>query len=141
MAIFFHDENVHSGLKRKQVVKAWLKKVIEQDKKKEGEINIVFTDDEHLRDINKKFLSREYYTDIITFNYSEKPGVSGDIFISLERVKENARTFKETETRELLRVIVHGILHLIGYRDSTMEEKRRMREKENACLELFPFDD
>jgi len=137
LAIFFHDENVYSGLKGKKAIKSWIKFVINQEDKITGKINIILTTDKNLRKINIDYLERDYYTDIITFNYSENQVVSGDLFVSLERVNENAREYGEDNTIELLRVMIHGVLHLIGYDDASVEEKKHMREKENKYLETF----
>jgi len=137
LAIFFHDENVYSGLKGKKAIKSWIKFVINQEDKIPGKINIILTTDKNLRKINIDYLERDYYTDIITFNYSENQVVNGDLFVSLERVNENAREYGEDNTIELLRVMIHGVLHLIGYDDASVEEKKHMREKENKYLETF----
>ena len=103
----------------------------------QGEINIVLTTDENLRKINKEYLKREYYTDIITFNYTEGQAISGDLFISCDRVRENAGKYGQDQRTELLRVIVHGVLHLIGYDDASQGDKRIMRLKENNYLKTF----
>jgi len=95
------------------------------------------TTDENLRKINIDYMGRDYYTDIITFDYSENQMISGDLFISLERVNENAREYGEDKNIELLRVMIHGVLHLIGYDDASVEDKQQMREKENKYMETF----
>ena len=87
--------------------------------------------------MNKKYLGRDYYTDVITFDYSDKDVISGDLYISLERVRENGLTYGEGEERELLRVMVHGLLHLAGYEDRKDKEKKIMRDKEEKYLKLF----
>ena len=102
-----------------------------------GKINVILTSDKHLRKINIDYLDRDYYTDIITFNYSEKQVVNGDLFISIERVNENAREYEEDSDNELLRVMIHGVLHLIGYDDESVDDKKQMRKKENIYLESF----
>jgi len=102
-----------------------------------GMINIILTNDIHLRKINIDYLDRDYFTDIITFNYSESQVVNGDLFISLERVNENARKFGEEKEIELLRVMIHGVLHLIGYDDAYADDKKQMRNKENKYLASF----
>jgi len=99
-----------------------------------GNLNIIFVTDDELMEINKKFLEHDYYTDIITFNYKEKKKISGDLFISIERVMENAIKFKSSVTNEFLRVIIHGVLHIIGYNDKTYNEKKEIRNKENFYL-------
>jgi rRNA maturation RNase YbeY len=102
---------------------------------KTGDINIIFSTDEYLYDLNRIYLNHDYYTDVITFPYNEPNKISGDIFISIERVKENAQTYNTTFLNELNRVIIHGILHLIGYNDKTEEEQKIMRQKEDFYLQ------
>lgn len=98
---------------------------------------MIFTDDERLRELNRDFLSRDYLTDIITFDYSQKGMISGDLFISIERVIENAAKYSVTVEEELLRIIVHGFLHMAGYKDASKIEKSRMRVKENQYLKMI----
>jgi rRNA maturation RNase YbeY len=138
LAVLFHDEKVQSNLKRRRDLKNWIGKVLELEGSAPGDINIILTSDKNLRDINVKYLSRDYYTDIITFDYSGEDYISGDLYISIDRVRENAKTYKEDEQRELWRVIAHGVLHLLGYGDSDEQEKRMMRDKENFYLDLIP---
>ena len=137
MAIFFHDEGINSGLKNKRAIRSWFKQVLLREGKKCGQINIILAGDKYLRNINKKYLSRDYYTDIITFDYSEGKVLNGDLFISLERVKENGKNYGEGEEKELLRVMVHGLLHLAGYDDKQDEERERMKGKESEYLSLY----
>ena len=119
--------------------KEWLKNTILAEGKIIGEIHFVFCDDNHLLGINLKYLNHDTLTDIITFSNSEKPSIiSGDIFISIERVTDNARTLNNDFDEELSRVLVHGILHLMGYNDHTPAEKRNMRAKEDYYLHLQP---
>lgn len=115
----------------------WLEKIIKTEKKSLGEISYIFCDDDYLLEINIKHLNHDDYTDIITFNYNEEDVISGDIFISTERVEENAKTYDVSFEEELLRVMAHGVLHLIGYNDKTNEESIIMREKENEKIKLF----
>ena len=109
--------------------------------KKVGDISIIFCSDNYLLDINKQYLNHNYYTDIVTFDYGEKSVISGDLFISVDRVKENAIVFSTTFPRELFRVVFHGILHLIGYNDKTEEEKKEMRFKEDYYLGDVDFEE
>ena len=139
MAIFFHDDNLYSGLKGKKEIKSWIEVVLIQEEKIPGEINIILTTDQNLREINRDYLKRDYYTDIITFNYTENQIVNGDLYVSLERVYENAKEYEQEQKTELLRVIIHGILHLIGYDDESQENKKMMREKENKYLKTFLY--
>jgi rRNA maturation RNase YbeY len=113
----------------------WIKTVITKENKTLGEINYIFCTDEYLLEKNQTFLNHNTYTDIITFDYSEENQISGDIFISIERVKENARKFAVEFETELKRVMIHGVLHLIGYKDKSEDEQKLMREKENFYLE------
>ena len=102
-----------------------------------GEITIVFCTDDYLLEMNKRYLNHNFYTDIITFDYSENGVISGDLFISIDRVNDNAGSFSVSVDNELKRVIYHGVLHLCGYKDKTEKDKKEMREKENYYLEKF----
>lgn len=124
-------------LKNKLKRKKWLKETIENEGFRLGNINYIFCSDEQLLDINIQYLNHDYYTDIITFDYKENHIISGDIFISTDRVKENAIINNEEFDDELNRVLVHGILHIIGYKDKMDEDIKLMREKENTYINLF----
>ncbi len=115
----------------------WLNKVADNEGFSIGEISYVFVNDEELRSMNKKYLNHDYYTDIITFDYSEIKNLNGDIFISIDRVRENATKFNVTREEELRRVMVHGILHLMGYKDGTTDEKNVMRTQEDINIKMF----
>jgi len=112
----------------------WINNSIQNENKQKGEINIIFCSDDYLLKMNKDHLNHDYFTDIITFDYCEKDLVSGDLFISTDRVGENAKKFNVEFNAELNRVIIHGVLHLIGYNDKTDEEQKEMTEKENFYL-------
>ncbi|MCB0438587.1 MAG: rRNA maturation RNase YbeY [Mangrovimonas sp.] len=112
----------------------WISKTIEAESCSQGEINYIFCDDEYLHKLNVEFLNHDTLTDIISFDYSIGKIVHGDIFISIERVADNAQDFKVTFEEELARVIIHGILHLCGYKDKTDEDAQVMRLKENHYL-------
>ena len=114
----------------------WLKAVAKRESCRLGDINIIFCSDPYLLKINLQYLGHDYYTDIITFDYSEKPVVSGDLFISIDCVRDNASFYGVPFEEELHRVIVHGLLHLIGYDDHSEEDIAVMRSKENSSLEL-----
>lgn len=131
--ILFHYETSFF-LEDKNKVEAWIREVITLEKRKEGEINYIFCDDNYLLEKNMKYLNRNTLTDIIAFNYCENNVISSDIMISVERVKENSITFENSFHEELYRVMIHGILHLIGYSDSSKEDKKKMTEKENYYL-------
>lgn len=122
------------SFKKRTILKQWIKTIVENNKKEVGEISYIFCSDEQLLEINKEFLNHDYYTDIITFDYSETDVVSGDLFISIERIKDNAKTLKTSYQEELHRVIIHGVLHLLGYKDKTEEESENMRKLEDESL-------
>ncbi len=115
----------------------WLTDVIKSEGRLVGDLEFVFCNDAELLKINQDFLNHDYFTDIITFDYVEGDVVSGDIFISLDRVRENAHNYKVFFIEELHRVMVHGILHLLGYLDKTDDDANLMREKENEKMKLF----
>lgn len=137
MAISFQNQDIDFKLKHKTRLKTWIKTIIESKKKKKGELNFVFTHDEELLDINSKFLNHNTYTDIITFDSCEGKTINGDIIISVERVKENAKKFKVSFETELHRVMIHGVLHLLGYNDKTKKEEKEMRSMEDWALKKF----
>lgn len=132
--ITFQTENITFGLKEKLKHKAWLKDAAKAEGFTIGELNYIFCSDAYLLDINQKYLGHDTLTDIVTFDNSEDPKmIEGDIFISVERVRENAIKF-DTEDSELKRVMVHGLLHLAGYKDKDKAQKELMRNKENEHL-------
>jgi len=135
--INFFCENIERPSIDFKIVKQWIKNVINYHGFKPKDISIVFCLDEYLLDINRQYLDHDYYTDIITFNYNNKLQISGDLFISIETVKKNAADYNVSEKEELLRVIIHGILHLIGFNDHTEIEISQMREQESVALELY----
>ena len=111
-----------------------LPKLIQYENKECGPINLIFCDDDKILEVNKEYLSHDYYTDIITFDYSLNQIISGDLFISIDRVKENANRYSKTFENELMRVVFHGVLHLCGYNDKSEEEVLVMRSKEDYYL-------
>lgn len=129
-------QDIDFVFKHKRLNNSWLKLVAESEIKKLGNINIIFCSDNYILDVNVKYLGHDYFTDIITFDYCVKNILSGDLFISIDTVRDNAEFYKNEFNDELNRVIVHGLLHLIGYDDHTPEEQKIMREKENYYLEL-----
>jgi probable rRNA maturation factor len=135
--IKFFFENVPPFKVDRELLDKHVQYLIGNEGREMGEISIVFCTDTYLLGMNKKYLKHAYYTDIITFDYVENSIISGDLFISIERVKENASRFKVTFEVELYRVIFHGILHLIGYDDKTTEEKALIRDKEDFYLSLI----
>ena len=136
MAIQFSFQTNYP-LKSRTKIKQWIKQVIEAKGKKTGNITYIFCDDEYLLEVNKQYLQHDYYTDVITFDYVENDLISGDIFISTDRVRENALAFGSSETEELHRVIIHGALHLLGLKDKSKKEASQMRQAENEALKLL----
>jgi probable rRNA maturation factor len=120
-------------------IESWYMQVASQEAKVLGDVTIIFCSDDYLLEVNREHLDHDYYTDIITFDYSDFPIVSGDLFISVDRVKENADDFKVSFDHELHRVIIHGFLHLCGYFDKSEEDVVLMRSKENQALSLIGF--
>lgn len=135
--IYFHALNISFNIAHKKLLNGWIAHTLSKENKSGGNFNFIFCDDTYLLEINKKYLSHDSYTDIITFDYSENNLVGGDIFISIERVKANAVEYNTQFERELYRVIIHGILHLCGYKDKTKLEKAQMRAKEDFYLNYF----
>jgi len=115
----------------------WVSRIIASEEKKEGEISYIFCDDDYLHKINVEYLGHDDLTDIISFDYSLGSEIGGDIFISIDRVKENALDFNVAFEEELLRVMAHGILHFAGYKDKSNSDSATMREKENEKIEMF----
>jgi len=131
--IYYHSE-CDFQLKDDESITKWLKDAISTEDKELGEINYIFCDDQYLLKKNQEYLQHDTFTDIITFDYTEENRLSADIFISIERVKENAITFAVPFATELRRVIIHGVLHLMGYKDKSEEDAETMRSKENFYL-------
>lgn len=125
------------GFISKTTLKQNLKTLAHSEGKTLKDISVVFTDDDYLLEVNKQYLNHDYYTDVITFDYSVFPEVSGDIMISLDRVKDNAAILSVSFQEELNRVVYHGLLHLCGYKDKSAADEKLMRTKENYYLELF----
>lgn len=132
----FHFEDVQFEIPHESMVKEWLCLVAEKEETPFYEVNYIFCSDEYLRKINVEYLQHDYYTDIITFPY-DADAVHGDLYISSERVADNAQTNLVSFQQELFRVMVHGVLHMIGYGDKTPEQEQTMREKENVYLKLL----
>ena len=137
MPILYHKEEIEVQLPEEQQLTQWLCDIAGTEEKEIKQVTYIFCDDEYLLEINKQYLNHDFYTDIITFPYKQGSEIESDIFISVDRVKENASLYKVEFDRELIRVIAHGILHLMGYKDKTEEEEKVMREKEDWAIELF----
>ena len=134
--ISFNYENDFE-LSNEEQLSNWISRVIASEEKKEGEINYIFCDDDYLLNLNEQYLNHDTLTDIISFDYSMGNEIHGDIFISTERVKDNATDFKVSFEEELMRVMVHGVLHYCGYKDKTEEDEALMRSKEDEKIKMF----
>ena len=134
--VSYYNEDIRFNLKDKRLNNRWLKMVVESEIKKLGPLSIIFCSDNYILDVNMKYLQHDYFTDIITFDYCEKNVVSGDLFISIDSVRENAVNYGTRFEDELDRVMVHGVLHLLGYDDHTEEDIAVMREKENYYVKM-----
>ena len=139
-SIFFFKEDTSYQLKQRAEIRLWLQLIAKKEKYTIAELNYIFCSDEYLLQVNKDYLNHDYYTDIITFDNSEKKSsIEGDIFISIDRVRENSSIQKTSLKDELHRVMAHGLLHLTGYKDKTAAEKEIMRKKEDTSLSLRTF--
>jgi probable rRNA maturation factor len=132
----FYDNTSYKIKGWKKVVRI-LNKVIAKEGKISGDLSYIITNDEELRKINTQFLEHDYFTDVITFNYSDKNYINGEVYISLDSVKENALNYNVSLKEEIRRVMIHGVLHLVGYDDKTEAERKKMREQENFWLSLL----
>lgn len=139
-SIYFFTEDTTYQLRQRTEIRSWLKSIAKKEKYSILELNYIFCSDEYLLQINKDFLDHDYYTDIITFDNSEVKGkIEGDIFVSIDRVRDNAQQQKTSLKDELHRVLAHGLLHLTGYKDKTSEENKMMRKKEDTALASRTF--
>lgn len=139
-AINFFEEDITYKLKNKIAVRKWITDTIKEEGYRLSELNYIFCSDEYLLQINRQYLDHDTYTDIVTFDNSEKPGfIVSDIFISIDRIRENAGKFSVTEAQELHRVLIHGALHLLGYKDKSTTDKKKMTAKEDFYLAKRSF--
>jgi len=134
MAVFYNAVDVPFPKIKQRATTKWIYLTIEKYCKKAGAISYIFCSDEEILRINKQYLNHDYYTDIISFDYSENDIVSGDLFISLDTVKSNSEKFGTIYEEELRRVMIHGILHLCGFKDKTPDDENLMREREDEAL-------
>ena len=137
MAVYFFNEDIDLPQVNKKRVKKWLQLIVKNHTKTLGDINYIFTSDSYILQINQEHLNHDYYTDVITFDYTENNKISGDIYISLDTVKSNAELLKQEFNKEFHRVIIHGILHLIGFKDKTEPDAKEMRKQEETSLEIL----
>jgi len=137
MAIRFFTEDISYDIKHKRMLRAWLASIVAGRKKECGEISYIYCSDDFLLGMNKHHLRHDYYTDVITFDYCSGDIVSGDIFISIDRVRDNAGNLHIDCNNELHRVMVHGLLHLLGFSDKSPIQKSRMTAMENKCLSML----
>ncbi len=136
----FFSEEIDFSLPSTETTEAWISSILQSHDAAVESVNFIFCSDDYLLNVNRSYLQHDYYTDIITFDnreYDDDP-LESDIFISIDRVRDNAQDRSIPFEKELHRVIIHGLLHLIGWNDKTEEEKQAMREKEEACLSLHP---
>lgn len=125
------------GFVSKKELKRFVKELVAHEGKQLKELSLVFTDDEYLLEVNKQYLNHDYFTDVITFDYSDFPNVSGDVMVSLDRVKDNAQSMNLDFETELYRVVFHGTLHLCGYKDKKKDDAAIMRSKEDFYIQMF----
>jgi rRNA maturation RNase YbeY len=136
--IYFFPEGVRFELKEKRKIRHWIIQAIDNENHKAGVLNFIFTSDDILFELNQQYLGHSTLTDIITFDMSDKEKkVEGDVYISIERARENAKKFNEPVDREIRRLIIHGVLHLAGYKDKTLSEKEQMTAREEYYLSLL----
>ena len=139
MSIQYFNEDVPLPKLKKRKSTNWIKDTIQTEGKRVGDISFIFCSDNYLLEVNKNYLDHDYFTDIITFDYVEGFLISGDIFISVDRVLDNSVEFKTTFENELNRILIHGVLHLLGYKDKDKKDKLLMTEKENIYLKLLKY--
>ncbi len=135
--IYYNYEDISQIDLNTELINKWISEVLRMHNGIEREITYIFCSDNYIIGVNREYLNHDYYTDIITFDYCEQNLISGDILISLDTVHTNAKDYNTTFTDELYRVIIHGILHLLGFKDKTSTEAKLMRQKEDEALELL----
>ena len=139
MPVSFHSEQTDFSISNESQIADWLDSVCKNEGQSLTALSIIFCSDDYLLEVNRKHLNHDYYTDVITFDYTEQNDVAGDIFISVDRVEDNAKSLGISFLDELHRIIVHGTLHLLGYSDKTADAKQEMTEKEDFYLSSRSF--
>ncbi len=137
MSVTFHTKKTDYNLRQKLLHKRWIKLWIESQDAVCGNISFIFTSNKQIKLINKEYLNHNYFTDVITFDYTKGDMISGDVFISTDEVKINAVDYSTDEEEELRRVMIHGVIHLLGYNDGNDEERKTMHQMENEALHLW----
>ncbi len=137
MPINYQSQDIKFVLKEKRKVSKWINDVIKLHQKKLGNVSYIFCSNQYILELNQQYLSHNYFTDIITFDYCYDNIVEGDIFISIDTVLDNSHRFKTNFNDELLRVIIHGVLHLVGFSDKTAKQQKQMRVLEDEALSIF----
>ncbi len=140
MPVLFHQQDYPDfTLKKKDTIRNWILKAILEESKTPGSINFIFCDDDYLLKLNRHYLQHDYYTDVITFSFVDENIISGDIYISIDRIKDNSITYSSSFSNELFRVMIHGVLHLLGYDDKNDPECALMKDKEDYFLNKLDF--
>ncbi|MBA4407860.1 MAG: rRNA maturation RNase YbeY [Bacteroidota bacterium] len=137
MSVKFFSEDAPIPKLKKRILIRWIKNVIVSEGKSVGDISFIFCSDSYLLEVNNKYLDHDYYTDIITFGYVKDNLIQGDIFVSVDRVKENAGTYNTSFENEIQRILIHGVLHLLGYKDKSKKDKYIMTSKEDIYLKML----
>ncbi len=137
MSITYQSQDTNFSLKNRRLISQWIKTVIAKHNKQLGNVSYIFCSNSFILDLNQKYLNHNYFTDIITFDYCSDNIIEGDIFISVDTVKDNSTRFNTIFNDELLRVIIHGVLHLIGFNDKTTKQQKQMRSMEDEALSIY----
>lgn len=137
MAVSFHNEGTNFEIKQKRRHKKWITEYLQINNRIPGRLTFIFTTNDLLRKINREFLQHNHFTDVITFDYTEGKEISGDIFISIDQVRLNAVEYESAFEKELRRVMIHGVIHLMGHTDKTVKEREAMRKMEDVALNLW----
>lgn len=137
MPVFFHSEEIEFTLDKEKCIEQWISLFVEAEKFQVGDLNIIFTSNDNLLKINLDYLNHNYFTDVITFNYNTENKISGDIFVSIDQISINSEELGTAFFNEICRVMIHGVLHLLGYNDSSESEINEMRMMEDKALKLL----